>query len=235
MDEDEEEGKQHKMMLRYQQELCWRDILGDIPSRLEFDYSYQHDSTDSKNNNEDTDGIERSENVSRKLILPEDRVRQIMAFCQERKVSLFTFALHVLHHTMRGFSHEAFAVGVSSCDDSRLNQVCKKEEGMADMMMRSALLFPFQGGRVGGNQTVEDVHRLWAKELLPLFLANPSSTPHLLRTMGYGSNIHLAFQNFDEEKKERFGLHNAVTAPDGNDHSHQFAVNNSEDFDVVSL
>ena len=142
----------------------WKKILGDTPPRLDVDFvkAGTEGNTGAVNNNAivmDPDTTGTSDNPSfimhcsttTHLPLDKDIVHKMQEICQERKVSLFSFALYVLHHTLQGYSRDAFAVGIAH--DVRSN-LFHDTFGM----FMNTVLFPFTGGIAGGNEDVEDVH-----------------------------------------------------------------------------
>merc|ERR1712151_132594 len=109
-------------------------------------------------------------------------VSKLEDFCQQERISMFSMALSVLHRCMRAYSHNAFAVGVAV--DTRPYQF-RDTVGM----FVNTILVPFVGGKDGGKETVQALHKRWTREILP-----HSSTPYdLVTSMGYGCNIYLAF------------------------------------------
>ena len=83
------------------------------------------------------------------LHLDNNIVSEIRGFCQSSKVSMFAFALHCLHHTLRAYNHNAFAIGVAH--DTRSARFLN-----AMGMFVNTVLVPF-GDDDRGEESVEDV------------------------------------------------------------------------------
>ena len=100
------------------------------------------------------------------IMLDAELVSQIQAFCQSKRILMFSFVLSVLHHSMRAYSHEAFAV-----------------------MFVNTVLVPFAGGKEGGMEMVQALNQRWTRDILP-----HSTTPYdVVLGLGYGCNAYLAF------------------------------------------
>eukprot|EP00957_Ditylum_brightwellii_P198348 15114691-Ditylum_brightwellii.AAC.1 len=75
---------------------------------------------------------------------------------------------------MRVYSHEGFAVGVAY--DGRPLQFL---DTMG--MFVNSVLFPFEGGKGGGKDTLKDVHQRWVEGVMPI-----ADTPYdMVTAMGY--------------------------------------------------
>ena len=95
---------------------------------------------------------------------------------------MFSAALSILHHSMRAYSREAFAVGVAH--DARPRQF-RDTVGM----FVNTVLVPFKGGTDGGCETVQDLHRRWTNDIL-----QHATAPYdMVSSIGYGCNVYLAF------------------------------------------
>ena len=138
---------------------------------------------------------------------------------------MFTVALSILNHSLRAYSHDAFAVGIAH--DVRPPQ-------FADTvgMFVNTVLVPFGGGKEGGCERVEDLHRRWTKDILP-----HATTPYdMVSSMGYGCSVYLAFnvgllvdrdlrKGGDTNVEEQMLYHNIDVNTDSADGS----LNNNDD------
>eukprot|EP00984_Skeletonema_dohrnii_P010506 scaffold4098_cov111-Skeletonema_dohrnii-CCMP3373.AAC.2 len=107
---------------------AWTSILGDTPPRLEVDFA---SSSPGEGPADVTTAVINGAIGS-----------HIQEFCVKNKISKEAFVLGVLHHTLRAYSHEAFAIGVY-------------QEG------GNILLVPFAGKRSGGTESLQELHGRW--------------------------------------------------------------------------
>ena len=109
-------------------------------------------------------------------------VSSLRSLCEEMRVSVFSVALNILHHTMRAYSHDAFAIGVAY--DVRPRQF---QDSVG--MFVNTVLVPFRGGKEGGCESVGELHQRWTGDILP-----HAMTPYdMVSRLGYGCNVYLAF------------------------------------------
>ena len=96
-------------------------------------------------------------------------------------VSLFAFALHSLHCTLRAYSGNSFAIGFAY--DLR-RETFFETVGM----FVNTVLYPFYKG---DDEKVEDIHRRLVHDVLPVAKVSYDE----LISLGYGCIIMLAFKN----------------------------------------
>ena len=147
--------------------VAWKDLLGDTPSRLEVDFGSSSLDEPSPTNS---------------LVVDRATVARLQAFCRKEGVSMFVFALSILHHCMRAYSRDAYAIGTAY--DGRPGAFSD-----AIGMFVNTVLVPFMGGKEGGTETLKELHTRWTNGTLP----NATTPYDMVSSMGYGCNIYLAF------------------------------------------
>ena len=98
----------------------WKRIMEDTPPRLEVDFSSaDHGGVGNHNSGKSYQSISTTTTSAStnspsttNVRLDGVTVASLCSFCQDMKVSMFSVALSILHHTMRAYSHDAFAIGV---------------------------------------------------------------------------------------------------------------------------
>eukprot|EP00560_Eucampia_antarctica_P002932 CAMPEP_0197841126 /NCGR_PEP_ID=MMETSP1437-20131217/45995_1 /TAXON_ID=49252 ORGANISM="Eucampia antarctica, Strain CCMP1452" /NCGR_SAMPLE_ID=MMETSP1437 /ASSEMBLY_ACC=CAM_ASM_001096 /LENGTH=391 /DNA_ID=CAMNT_0043450827 /DNA_START=94 /DNA_END=1266 /DNA_ORIENTATION=- len=156
----------------------WKEIMGDTLPRLAVDFTADH----VVHTGDDVVSLSPSLVYNSTVTLDAVTVAGLRSLCQEKGVSMFTAALSILHHCLRAYSHDAFAVGIAH--DVRPPQ-------FADTvgMFVNTVLVPFEGGKEGGYERVEDLHRRWTNDILP-----HATTPYdMVSSMGYSCSVFLAF------------------------------------------
>src|SRR6056300_1670034 len=137
------------------------EMLGDTPPRLEVDFA-----------------VPNSYHTS-SITLDSDTRAALDAYCRQENISLFSLALGVMHHVLRAYSHESFAIG--TVYDSRPSK-------FHDMFVNTVLI-PFAKGVEGGKETLKELNDRWKNDILPL-----ASAPYdQLSAQGYGCNLCLVF------------------------------------------
>ena len=169
----------------------WKKMLGDTPSRLEVDIAPKNSIRTSGDNNTAHESNGKSNQMTSLLACIPNRsavtldcimVEKIGRYCQEKGISMFSLALGTLHHLMRAYSRESFAIGVAH--DVRPRQF-RDTVGM----LVNTVLVPFEGGKNGGRESLKDLHRRWTNDIL-----QHAETPYdMVTSLGYGCNICLAF------------------------------------------
>jgi non-ribosomal peptide synthetase component F len=148
------------------QELVERcvEMLGDTPPRLEVDFA-----------------VPNSYHTS-SITLDSDTRATLEAYCRQENISLFSLALGVMHHAIRAYSHESFAIG--TVYDARQPQF----HDTIGMFVNTVLI-PFSKGVEGGKETLRELNNRWRNDILPL-----ATTPFdKVSAQGYGCNVCLAF------------------------------------------
>ena len=118
----------------------WKNMLGDIAPRLEIDMESIDDLSSGASN--------KSISVQ-EVELDDEMVICMQRFYKEKKLSLFSFAVYVLNHTLRAYSREGFALGVAN--DTRRSQFIDTIG-----MFVNTVLIPFQGGYESGRETMKE-------------------------------------------------------------------------------
>jgi len=177
----------------------WGGIMKDTPERFDCDVISSRSVSD----------IDASAYNVQKLLINVDMVGKLKKFCKQRKVSMFSFALHALRCTLRGYGGNGFAIGVTY--DLR-----KKQFLETIGMFANTTLFPVYKG---DEEKVEDVHRRWVHEILPV-----AHVPYdELTRLGYGCNVMLVFNaDFDVEDFIEGGDENKIL------YDESFSLNMSE-------
>ena len=199
-----------EMMEKYTKSLCeFKRILGDTPPKLELDFGDASVAF----------GDQRVSNVS-SIVIDAEIASNLSTFCTASGVSMFSAALHIVHQTLRGYSHEPFALGVAH--DVRPRQF-RDSVGM----FVNTVLVPLAGGKEGGNETVEDIHRRWTTEILP-----HGDTPYdMVSSMGYGCNVYLAY-NVSLFEEDIEGAAGGGDGPSSNGQYHSIELEEVEDSNV---
>ena len=169
----------------------WKRIMEDTPPRLEVDFLPNHDvgigGGDAVQQVGVHDGYDSCVNhgtssQNTNVTLDGATVSSLRSLCEEMRVSMFSVALSILHHTMRAYSHDSFAIGVAY--DMRPRQF---HDSVG--MFINTVLVPFRGGKEGGCESVEELHQRWTGDILP-----HAMTPYdMVSSLGYGCNVYLAF------------------------------------------
>src|SRR5210317_423370 len=140
------------------------DMLGDTPPRLEVDFA-----------------VPNSYHTS-SITLDSGTRAALDAYCRGENISLFSLALGVMHHAIRAYSHEPFAIG--TVYDARPPQF----HDTIGMFVNTVLI-PFAKGVEGGKETLKELNDRWRNDILPLATAPYDK----LSAAGYGCNVCLAF------------------------------------------
>eukprot|EP00555_Chaetoceros_dichaeta_P013686 CAMPEP_0198263516 /NCGR_PEP_ID=MMETSP1447-20131203/12267_1 /TAXON_ID=420782 /ORGANISM="Chaetoceros dichaeta, Strain CCMP1751" /LENGTH=146 /DNA_ID=CAMNT_0043952131 /DNA_START=268 /DNA_END=708 /DNA_ORIENTATION=+ len=117
----------------------WKAIMGDTLPRLDVDFI----SDRVVHAGDNIDSVPPSLVYNSTVTLDDVTVAGLRSFCQEKGVSMFTVALSILHHSLRAYSHDAFAVGIAH--DVRPPQFVDTVG-----MFVNTVLVPFGGGKEGG-------------------------------------------------------------------------------------
>src|SRR6056300_1790097 len=139
-------------------------MLGDTPPRLEVDFA-----------------IAESYHTS-SITLDSDTRAALDAYCRGENISLFSLALGVMHHVIRAYSHEPFAIG--TVYDARPPQF----HDTIGMFVNTVLI-PFAKGVEGGKETLKELNDRWRNDILPL----ATTSYDKVSAAGYGCNVSLAF------------------------------------------
>jgi hypothetical protein len=140
------------------------EMLGDTPARLEVDFAVPN-------------SYYRSS-----ITLDSDRRAALEAYCRQEKISLFSFALGVMHEAMSAYSHESFAIGTAY--DTRPAQF----HNTVGMFVNTVLI-PFGKGVEASKETLKELNDRWSRDILPL-----ARTPYdMITAAGYGCNVYLTF------------------------------------------
>ena len=114
---------------------AWKEILGDTPSRLEVDFA--------------SHPLGQGPVDVSSIMIHGTTLSHLQEFCDKSNISKDAFVLGVLHHTLRAYSHQAFAIGVYQ--DSK-----------------NIFLVPFEGNASGGVESLQSLNDRWMKSILPL-------------------------------------------------------------------
>src|SRR6056300_1261722 len=140
------------------------EMLDDTPPRLEVDFA-----------------VPNSYHTS-SITLDSDTRAALDAYCRGENISLFSLALGVMHHVIRAYSHEPFAIG--TVYDARPPQF----HDTIGMFVNTVLI-PFAKGVEGGKETLKELNYRWRNDILPL-----ATAPYdILAAEGYGCNVSLWF------------------------------------------
>src|SRR6056300_644453 len=141
------------------------EILGDTPARLEVDFAVP-------------DSYNRSS-----ITLDGGRRAALEAYCRQEKISLFSFALGIMHEAMSAYSHESFAIG--TVYDAR---PAKFHDTVG--MFVNTVLIPFGKGKEARKETLKELNDRWSRDILPLAARTPYD---MITAKGYGCNLCLVF------------------------------------------
>src|SRR5210317_365987 len=139
-------------------------MLGDTPARLEVDFAVPN-------------SYYRSS-----ITLDGGRRATLEAYCRQEKISLFSFALGIMHEAMSAYSHESFAIGTAY--DARPAQFHNSVG-----MFVNTVLIPFGKGIETRKETLKELNDRWSRDILPL-----ARTPYdMITAAGYGCNVYLTY------------------------------------------
>ena len=124
---------------------------------------------------------ERGAGVVR-IAVDSDTRAALDAYCRKENISLFSLALGVMHHVLRAYSHESFAIGTAY--DARPPQF----HDTVGMFVNTVLI-PFGKGVEASKETLKELNDRWSRDILPL-----ARTPYdMITAAGYGCNVYLTY------------------------------------------